>query len=94
VFGQAVVINLFNQFDLCGCGASSVFANGGADVSTRIGQAVLTNSGTSSLAAFNPLATTPVQGTNWNYGPGFGTAAIKTAFTSPRTFRLTFGVRF
>ncbi len=94
MFGQAVVVNLFNQFDLCGCGASSVFSNGGADVSTRIGQAVLTNSGTPSLAAFNPLTTVPVQGTNWNYGPGFGTATIKTAFTSPRTFRLTFGVRF
>ena len=94
LFGQAIVINLFNQFDLCGCGASSVFANGGADVSARIGQGVLTNSGTPSLAAFNPLATVPVQGTNWNYSPSFGTATIKTAFTSPRTFRLSFGVRF
>jgi len=94
LFGQAVVVNLFNQFDLCGCGASSVFGNGGADVSSRIGQAVLTNSGTPSLAAFNPLTTVPLQGTNWNYGPGFGTATIKTAFTSPRTLRLTVGVRF
>jgi outer membrane receptor protein involved in Fe transport len=94
LFGQAVVINLFNQFDLCGCGAASVFANGGADVSTRIGQAVLTNSGTPSLARFNPLTTTPVEGTNWSYGPSFGTATIKQAFTSPRTFRLTFGARF
>jgi hypothetical protein len=94
LFGQAVVINLFNQFDLCGCGATSVFGNGGADVATRIGQAVLTNSGTPSLAAFNPFTTTPALGTNWNYGPNFGTPTIKTAFTAPRTFRLSFGVRF
>jgi carboxypeptidase family protein len=94
LFAQAVVINLFNQFDLCGCGASSVFGNGGADIPTRIGQAVLTNSGTPSLAAFNPLSTTPVLGTNWNYGPNFGTATIKSAFTSPRTLRLSLGVRF
>jgi hypothetical protein len=94
LFAQAVVVNLFNQFDLCGCGATSVFGNGGADVSTRIGQAVLTNSGTPSLAAFNPLTTVPVQGVNWNYGPGFGTATIKSAFTMPRTFRLSMGVRF
>jgi outer membrane receptor protein involved in Fe transport len=94
VFVQAVVVNLFNQFDLCGCGATSVFGNGGADLSTRIGQAILTNSGTPSLAAFNPLTTVPVQGVNWNYGPGFGTATIKSAFTMPRTFRLSMGVRF
>ena len=94
VFGQAVVLNLFNQFDLCGCAASSVFANGGADVASRIGQAVLTNSGTPSLARFSPFSTVPVEGTNWNYGPNFGTATSKLAFTSPRTFRLTFGVRF
>src|SRR5215468_1442901 len=94
VFGQAVVVNLFNQFDLCGCGATSVFANGGADVLARIGQAILTNSGTPSLAAFNPFTTKPVLGTNWAYGPNFGTATTKTAFTAPRTFRLAFGVRF
>jgi hypothetical protein len=94
VFGQAMVLNLLNQFDQCGCGASSVFANGGADVVSRIGQGVLTNSGTPALARFNPLSTVPVEGTNWNYGPNFGTATSKLAFTSPRTFRLTFGVRF
>jgi len=94
LFAQAVIVNLFNQFNLCGCGATSVFGNGGADVSTRIGQAVLTNSGTPSLSAFNPMTTVPVQGVNWNYGPSFGTATIKSAFTMPRTFRLSFGVRF
>jgi len=66
LFGQALVINLFNQFDLCGCGVTSILANGGADVSARIGQAIRTNSGTPSLAAFNPLTTQPVLGTNWN----------------------------
>jgi hypothetical protein len=94
LFGQALVINLFNQFDLCGCGVTSILANGGADVSTRIGQAILTNSGTPSLATFNPLTTQPVLGTNWNYGPNFGTATTKSAFTAPRTFRLSFGIRF
>jgi hypothetical protein len=88
------VINLFNQFDLCGCGVTSILANGGADVAARIGQAILTNSGTPSLAAFNPFTTQPVPGTNWNYGPNFGTATTKSAFTAPRTFRLSFGIRF
>jgi outer membrane receptor protein involved in Fe transport len=94
VFGQIVLLNVFNQFDLCGCGAASVFANGGNDVSSRIGQAVLTNSGTPALTRFNPFTTSPVQGTNWNLGPNFGTATARTAFTAPRTLRITFGVRF
>ena len=95
LFAQAIVLNLFNQFQLCGCAGSSVFTNGGNDVLTRIGQSVLTNSTTpASLAPFNPFTTTPVQGVNWNYGPNFGTATSKLAFTSPRTFRLSFGVRF
>jgi hypothetical protein len=93
LFIQAQVINLFNQFQLCGCG-DTVFNNGGPVLLTRIGQTVLTNSNTPSLARFNPLVDTPVQGVNWNLGPNFGTAINKLAYTSPRIFRLTFGVRF
>ena len=89
-----MLFNVFNTFDLCGCGGASVFVNGGNASLGTIGQAVLTNSTTASLARFNPFTTTPVQGVNWNYGPNFGTATNRTAYTSPRTFRLTFGVRF
>jgi len=94
LFVQAVLVNAFNTFDLCGCGGASVFVNGGNVALTTIGQAVLTNSTTATLARFNPLTAAPVQGVNWNYGPNFGTATNRTAYTSPRTFRLTFGVRF
>ena len=38
--------------------------------------------------------TAPVLGTNWNYNANFGTPKNRFAFTSPRAFRLTFGVRF
>jgi len=36
------IVNLFNQFQLCGCGAD-VFHNGGAVLLTRVGQSVLTS---------------------------------------------------
>jgi len=94
LFLQAVLVNAFNTFDLCGCGGASVFVNGGAVSLNTIGQSVLTNTTTASLARFNPFTTAPVQGVNWNLGPNFGTATNRTAYTSPRTFRLTFGIRF
>jgi hypothetical protein len=93
-FGQAQVLNVFNQFQLCGCGAS-VFANGGNITQTSIDQSVSTNSNAATrFQAFNPFTTTPVQGVNWDYGPNFGKALNRFAYTSPRTFRLSFGARF
>jgi TonB dependent receptor len=92
-FGQAQVVNLFNQFQLCGCGAS-VFANGGNITQTNIDQSILTNSNAARYQAFNPFTTTPVQGVNWDYGPNFGKALNRFAYSSPRTFHVSFGVRF
>jgi hypothetical protein len=31
---------------------------------------------------------------NWDYGPNFGKALSRFAYTTPRTIRITFGVRF
>jgi len=94
LFAQLQVVNLFNQFQLCGCGGT-VFQNGGAVTQTRIDQTALTNStNASTYALFNPFATTPVQGTNWALGPNFGTALNRFAYTTPRELRVTFGVRF
>ena len=87
LFFQAQMLNVFNTFDLCGCG-STVFSNGGAMALNTIGQTVVAG------APFNPFTTTPVEGTNWSKGPNFGTPLNRSAFTSPRTVRLSFGVRF
>ena len=97
-FAHADVINLFDQSQLCGCGGT-VFGNGnqhGGGVSqTRIDQTVRTNVSHPALyAAFNPFTTTPVQGVNWNYGPNFGKALNRFAYTTPKMFRISFGVRF
>lgn len=92
-FAQAQVINLFNEFQLCGCGGT-VFQNGGATTQTRIDTTTLTPVNTPRFATFNPFTTTPVQGVNWDYGANFGKALNRLAYTSPRQFRFSFGVRF
>ena len=93
-FAQAQVINVFNQFQLCGCGGT-VFQNGGATTQTRIDTTTLTSVNTPArFTNFNPFTTTPVQGVNWDYGPNFGKALNRLAYTSPRQFRVSFGVRF
>jgi hypothetical protein len=44
--------------------------------------------------SFNPFTTTPVEGVHWAKSPTFGLALNRFAYTTPRTFRLTFGMRF
>ena len=100
LFFQAQVINLFNQFQLCACGAVSVFANPGAPGSgaglQTIDRVTRTpvSPGNSGVVTFNPFTTTPTEGVNWAKGPNFGHASNRFAYTTPRTFRMTFGVRF
>lgn len=99
LFGQLQILNVFDQFQLCACG-STVFgtgsaANAGGVNLQRIDTTVLTPGTTSSrFAAFNPFADTPVRGVNWDYGPNFGKAVSRFAYTTPRTIRMSFGVRF
>jgi hypothetical protein len=94
LFGQLQVINLFNQFQLCGCG-SSVTQSGGGVNAGRIDQTVRTSvTNPANYQTFNPFTTTPVQGVNWDLAPTFGTPLNRMAYTSPRALRLSFGVRF
>ena len=93
MFFHGEVLNLFNQYQLCGCGGT-VFNNGGGSDIRTIGNSVLTSVNSGTLQPFNPFTTTPVQGVNWNLSPTFGQAASRFAYTSPRTFRFNLGVRF
>ncbi|HEY2292425.1 MAG TPA: carboxypeptidase regulatory-like domain-containing protein [Thermoanaerobaculia bacterium] len=52
------------------------------------------NSPTGRCLAFNPLTEKPVEGVNWQKGPNFGKAVNQFGFQTPRTFRVTFGLRF
>ena len=93
VFFHGEVLNIFNQFQLCGCGGT-VFNNGGGSDIRTINNRVLTSVNSGTLRPFNPFTETPVQGVNWNLSPTFGTAVNRFAYTSPRTFRFNFGVKF
>jgi hypothetical protein len=96
LFGQVQVLNLFNQSQLCACGASTVSQNGGsASIANRIDTGIRTPVTHGALyQPFNPFTTAPVRGVNWDYGPSFGQALSRLAYTTPRTLRVTFGVRF
>ena len=93
-FVQAHIVNLFDQSQICGCGGT-VFENGGTVRQTRVDQTVRTAvTSAATFQSFDPFTTTPVQGVHWNYGPRFGQPLNRLAYTTPRQFRMTFGVRF
>jgi hypothetical protein len=94
LFVQAQIINLFNQYQLCGCGGSALFPLGGNIQTNLIDTTVLTSVTSPSYQTFNPFTTTPVEGVNWARGQNYGKALSRFAYTTPRTFRMTFGVRF
>ena len=83
------MLNLLNQFQLCGCGAS-VFNNGGNTVLTTIGQGVVVTA----AAPFDPFTSQPVKGVNWDYNANFGKPLSAFAYTSPRIFRFSVGMKF
>ena len=87
LFFHGEVLNVFNQFQVCGCG-ENVFRNGGITDMTSIAQGVRI------IAPFNPYTTQPVEGTHWEKLSTFGQAQTAFGFTSPRIFRFSAGVRF
>jgi hypothetical protein len=89
LFFHGEILNVFNGFQLCGCG-DTVFNNGGITNMMTIGQAVSLISAT----PFNPYTTEPVQGVNWDKHANFGTPLNALAYTSPRLFRFSMGIRF
>jgi hypothetical protein len=83
-------LELFVKGDLL-----NVFNNHAVVNSQYLNLAVLTNvSAPDRYAAFNPFTTIPVQGVNWDLGPTFGQASSRFAYQTPRTFRMSMGVRF
>ena len=84
IFVQPQVLNVFNHQNLDGVNTS---------VETRASQ------GSSAYAAFNPFTQTPTQGprgsgANWNYGASFGKPTSPANYQTPRTFRISLGIRF
>jgi hypothetical protein len=81
LFAKGEVMNLFDQ---------SKLVNG-----FLLDQSVLTASNApTQFQRFNPFLDTPVEGTNWGYGPKFGQAVSRFAYQPPRAIRFALGVRF
>ena len=57
-------------------------------------QEVLTAADTTSLKPFNPFKDTPAQGVNYALGPNFGQPSTEGDYQTPRTFRMSLGLRF
>jgi hypothetical protein len=55
---------------------------------------VFTSESDPSLELFNPLTETPVEGVHWRRGDEFGRPTRQQQFQTPRTFRVSVGVRF
>jgi outer membrane receptor protein involved in Fe transport len=84
LFAQFHLLNAFNQFQ--------AFNGVGNGIDTTVLTPV--NDNELGLVAFNPFTDTPVQGVNWEFGPNFGKPTSKNAYTLPRTFRFSLGLRF
>jgi outer membrane receptor for ferrienterochelin and colicin len=55
---------------------------------------VLTNATDTTLQAFNPFTTTPVENVHYRLGPDFGNALSASAYQTPRSFYFSGGFRF
>ena len=92
VFVQADLLNLLNEQ--------------GVEDPSFINTSVLTQRSSACLQAsngptpgarcltFNPFTQTPVDGVNYRINPAFGQPTSAAAYQLPRTFRVSFGVRF
>jgi hypothetical protein len=61
---------------------------------TSFNTTILGRANDTTLAAFNPFTTKPVQGVNWKYGPAFGQAVSPGSYQAPRSFNFSAGFRF
>ena len=84
VFAQFHILNLFNNFQ--------AFNIAGNDIDSKVLTPV--NDNELGLVTFNPFTETPVRGTNWEFSENFGKPTSKDAYTLPRTFRFSVGLRF
>jgi outer membrane receptor protein involved in Fe transport len=84
VFAQFHLLNLFNQFQ--------AFNISEDEIDTTVETAVTDESGT--LLPFNPFTETPIRGVHYEFGENFGKPTDADAYTLPRTFRFSVGLRF
>ncbi|MCU1347702.1 MAG: hypothetical protein JWO56_732, partial [Acidobacteria bacterium] len=82
-------VELFAQGDLL-----NAFNRSGIADPSRLGTGVTTAATSTTLQPFNPFTETPVEGTHYQRAANFGQPLNNLAYQTPRTVRLSFGVRF
>jgi hypothetical protein len=83
LFAQFQVLNVFNQF--------SLFNLTDAAINTTV---LTANDDPDRFVPFNPFTDTPVRGTHWDFGDRFGKATGAGAYTTPRTYQFSLGLKF
>jgi Carboxypeptidase regulatory-like domain/TonB dependent receptor/TonB-dependent Receptor Plug Domain len=90
LFVQPQIVNLFNR-QAVDTTDISLFDT---TIFTADNRGPCSNSPTGRCLPFNPFTEKPVEGVNWQKGPNFGKAVNPFAYQTPRTFRVSFGLRF
>jgi hypothetical protein len=91
LFIQPEVINLFNEQGVEVVDEEVLTA---VDCPTQTTGTLQAPCPAKGLAQFNPFTETPVEGTHYIKGPGFGRPNSEGDYQTPRTFRLSLGFRF
>ncbi len=65
-----------------------------ADGVTGVNTFVQDATSAAGFEAFNPFTDTPIQGVHWDFGSTFGQPTNSTSYQTPRTFRMSVGLRF
>jgi hypothetical protein len=71
--------------------ANNVFNNLRVD---SFNTTIISRTGDTTLAAFNPFTETPVEGVHWKKGPSYGQPTSPAGYQSPRDFNVSVGIRF
>ncbi len=72
----------------------NVFDEGALADPQRIGTGISTAANSATLQPFDPRTTTPVEGVHYTYAANFGQALNNLAYQTPRTYRVSLGVKF
>jgi len=72
----------------------NAFNRGGIADPLRIGTGVSTAANSTTLQPFDPFRVTPVEGTHYQLAANFGKPLNNLAYQTPRTYRVSLGVRF
>jgi len=83
LFAQFQLLNAFHNFQLFNISTNAI----NTTVLTAVDEP-------GRFQPFNPFTETPVQGVHWDHGDQFGEATGAAAYTLPRTFQFSVGIRF